>query len=241
MKKRTPTALNNIILFALTVLVAVPLTLFAGIYFFESRKYYFISILIIIEILFAFFAGFENHKPKAREIVIISVLSALAVAGRGAFYFLPQFKPVLAIIIIAGASLGCETGFITGAVTAFVSNFFFGQGPWTPWQMLAMGMVGFVAGIIFKNAFIKPRKMSLAIYGALSTVIIYGGIVNPSSVFQYQSSPNLNMFITAYTTALSFDLIHATATAFFLWFLSEPMLEKLNRVKIKYGIMEKQN
>ena len=235
----TPQLSKSIIPFAVTALVAVPLTLFGGIYFFGNRKYYFISILIIIEILIAFFAGFENRRPKAREIVIISVLSGLAIAGRGAFYFLPQFKPSLAIIIIAGATLGCETGFITGAVTAFVSNFFFGQGPWTPWQMLAMGVVGFIAGIIFKSGILKPSKMSLSVFGGVSALVIYGGIVNPSSVIQYQANPNLQMFITAYTVALPFDLVHAAATAFFLRFLAEPIMEKVERVKIKYGLMEK--
>ncbi len=230
---------KSIIPFAVTSLVAVPLTVAAGIYFFGSRKYYFISILIIIEMLIAFFAGFENRRPKAREIVIISVLSAMAIAGRAAFYFLPQFKPVLAIIIIAGATLGCETGFITGAITAFVSNFFFGQGPWTPWQMFAMGIIGFIAGIIFRSGLIKPGKVSLSVFGAISALVIYGGIMNPSSVIQYQTSPNIQMFITAYTVALPLDLVHAAATAFFLWFLTDPVTEKIERVKIKYGIMEK--
>lgn len=230
---------KSIIPFAVTALAAVPLTVFVGIYFFGSRKYYFISILIILEILIAFFSGFENRRPKAREIVIISVLSALAIAGRAAFYFLPQFKPSLAIIIIAGATLGCETGFITGAVTAFVSNFFFGQGPWTPWQMFAMGIVGFIAGIIFRSGFVKAERVRLSVFGAASAIIIYGGIMNPSSVIQYQAHPTLKMFITSFASALPFDLVHAAATAFFLWFLSDPMIEKIERVKIKYGLMQK--
>jgi hypothetical protein len=82
-------------------------------------------------------------------MVIIAVLCGIAVAGRAAFFMLPQFKPVVAIVIIAGASLGAESGFIVGALSGFVSNFIFGQGPWTPWQMFAFGMIGFIAGLLF--------------------------------------------------------------------------------------------
>ena len=97
---------------------------------------------------FAF--AFENRKPKARELVIISSLCAIGVVGRTAFFMLPQFKPVAAIVIISGVAFGGETGFLVGAITAFVSNFFFGQGPWTPWQMFSFGIIGFLAGIMFQ-------------------------------------------------------------------------------------------
>ncbi|MBQ7975169.1 MAG: ECF transporter S component [Clostridia bacterium] len=230
---------KRIIPAALAAFVAVPLTIAAGIYLFGNRKYYFISLLIILEIMIPFFAGFEKKHPRGREIVIISVLCAMAIAGRTAFYFLPQFKPVLAIIIIAGACLGSETGFIVGAITGFVSNFFFGQGPWTPWQMFAFGIIGFIAGIIFRCGLIKPNRITLSIFGAFATIVIFGGIMNPSSVLQWQAHPSAEMFISAYAVALPFDILHAFATAFFLWFISEPVMEKLERVKIKYGLMQK--
>ena len=89
-----------------------------------------------------FFLVFENRRPQAREVVVIAVMAALAVAGRAAFFMLPQFKPTAAIVIIAGVGLGAEAGFLTGALAGFVSNFFFGQGPWTPWQMFAFGIPG---------------------------------------------------------------------------------------------------
>ena len=84
---------------------------------------------------------FEDRKPQAREVLLIAVMAAIAVVGRMAFFMLPQFKPVTAIVIITGISLGAEAGFLTGAVAGFVSNFFFGQGPWTPWQMFAFGII----------------------------------------------------------------------------------------------------
>ena len=134
------------VVFTVLMLLLVPITIWSGIYFLGNRKYYFISILIILEIMLPFFMAFESKKPKASELVIISVLCALTVVGRGAFFMLPQFKPVSALVIISGICFGGQTGFLVGAVSAFLSNFFFGQGPWTPWQMFAFGMIGFVSG-----------------------------------------------------------------------------------------------
>ena len=92
---------------------------------------------------------FERRARQARELVPLAVLIALGTAGRAAFAFAPGFKPVAAVVIVAGAAFGCESGFVVGAMTAFVSNFFFGQGPLTPWQMLGFGLVGFLAGLLF--------------------------------------------------------------------------------------------
>lgn len=221
----------------LMILLAVPITIYAGIYFFGDRKYYFISLLIIIEMMVPFVLVFEERKPLARELVVISVLCAIGVAGRSAFYMLPQFKPLIAIVIISGVCFGAETGFLVGAVTCFVSNFFFGQGPWTPWQMFAVGIIGFAAGMLFRTGLLRKTRGSLCIFGGLATIIIYGGIINPASVIMWQSKPTLAMLLSSYTMGLPFDLIHAAATIFFLWFVSEPMIEKMDRIKIKYGII----
>ena len=115
-----------------------------------DRNYWFVSMSLIILAIWLFFSLFESRKPRAREIVPIAVMSAIAAIGRFAFAMLPQFKPVAAIVIITGMSFGPEAGFLTGAVSALVSNFFFGQGPWTPWQMFAFGVLGFLAGLLYK-------------------------------------------------------------------------------------------
>ena len=221
------------------ILLLIPLTIYIGVFFLGDRKYYFISLLIILETMIPFCMVFESRKPKARELIIISVLCAIAVAGRAAFFMLPQFKPVVALVIIAGVCFGGETGFLVGAVTGFVSNFFFGQGPWTPWQMFAFGIIGFIAGILFKKGFLRKTKASLCIFGFLATFIIYGGIMNPSSVMMWQSKINWDMIKSAYIMGMPFDLIHAIGTMFFLWFISEPMIDKVERIKVKYGIVER--
>lgn len=224
---------------AFLILLLIPLTLYAGVSFFGDRKYYFISLLIILETMIPFAMVFESRKPKARELVVISVLCGIAVAGRAAFFMLPQFKPVSAIVIIAGVALGGETGFLVGAVGGFVSNFFFGQGPWTPWQMFAFGIIGFLGGILFKKGFLRKTKASLSVSGFLATLVIYGGIMNPASVIMAQSKITPQMIYSSYIAGLPLDLIHALSTAFFLWFIAEPMTDKLERIKIKYGLIER--
>lgn len=222
----------------LLILFLIPLTIFIGIYYLGDKKYYFISLLIILETMIPFGFAFENRKPKARELVIISALCAIGVAGRTAFFMLPQFKPVAAIVIISGVAFGGETGFLVGAITAFVSNFFFGQGPWTPWQMFSFGIIGFLAGIMFQKGILRKTKTDMCVFGFLATFVIYGGIMNPASVIMWQSNININMVLSSYVMGMPFDFIHAVSTVFFLFCAAEPMLEKLERIKIKYGLIE---
>ena len=222
----------------LLILFLIPLTIFIGIYYLGDKKYYFISLLIILETMIPFGFAFENRKPKARELVIISALCAIGVAGRTAFFMLPQFKPVAAIVIISGVAFGGETGFLVGAITAFVSNFFFGQGPWTPWQMFSFGIIGFLAGIMFQKGILRKTKTDMCLFGFVATFVIYGGIMNPASVIMWQSNININMVLSSYVMGMPFDFIHAVSTVFFLFFAAEPMLEKLERIKIKYGLIE---
>lgn len=224
----------SIITALLVMAVIVPLTIFIGMHFFEDRKYYFISLLIILEAMIPPFIALEKRKVHARELVLISVLCAIAVVSRGAFYMLPQIKPMAAVVIIAGVSLGGETGFLIGVISAFVSNMFFGQGPWTPWQMFAFGSLGFFAGVIFHRL---PRtRVAMCVYGFLAVTALYGGIMNISSVALYQSELTLSALIASEVMGLPFDLIHAAVTVLFLCFAAPPMLEMLERVKTKYGI-----
>ncbi len=217
--------------------IAVPLTVYFGFSLLDQRKYYFVSLLVLFETMLPFFLLFEGRKPQPRELILISVLCAIVVGSRTAFSMLPQFKPMLALTIIIGICFGCESGFLIGAVTAFVSNFFFGQGPWTPWQMFAFGMVGFLSGLLFHKGFLPINRLTLCFFGALCALLIYGGIMNASHVILYQENPTPAMFLSAIALGLPFDLIHAAATVFFLWFFAMPMMEKLGRMRRKYGIL----
>ncbi len=219
------------------LLIAVPLTVFVGNSYFGDRKYYLISILIILEVLLAFFAVFETRKPRAAEVVTISVLCAVGVAGRIVFAAVPQVKPLMAIVIISGVSLGGESGFLVGAISGFVSNLYFGQGPWTPWQMLAFGLAGFIAGFLTRNGFMSKKRFGLCVYGAVSAIGIYGVIMNVSSIFMMHQQFSWNLAASYIAMGLPFDLIHASSTVAFLWLVALPMIEKIERIKNKYGIM----
>lgn len=221
------------------ILLAIPLTIFAGVLYLGDKKYYIISLIVILETFIPFCMVFEDRKMQARELVIISVLCAISVCGRTAFFSLPQFKPVAALVIISGVCFGAESGFLVGAITGFVSNFFFGQGPWTPWQMFGFGVLGFLAGILFRKGWIRKNRTSLCVFGFFTAIIIYGGIVNIATVLISQTTLSVEMIIKACIAGLPIDLIHGVSTAFFLWFISETMIEKLERIKVKYGLIER--
>ena len=227
----------------LTLLTAFVMgaTIFAGSMLGGDRVYYVISVLVAIYSLVPFFVGFERRKPQLRELVVIAVLIALGVIGRQAFFMLPQMKPVLAISIIAGASLGPGAGFLVGAMIAFVSNFFFGQGPWTPWQMMALGLAGMFAGLIFQKWNRRERKPSrlhkitACVFGLLSGYF-YGLVVDLWTLFGYTEKPSLSAYLIVKSTAVWFDTVLAISTFVFLWVLYAPMIKKLNRIKLKYGM-----
>ncbi|MEG2118820.1 MAG: ATP-binding cassette domain-containing protein, partial [Pseudoflavonifractor sp.] len=147
------------------ILILIPLTIFIGFYYLDNRKYYFISLLIMLETLVPFFMVFERRKPQARELVVLAVLCAVGVAGRAAFFMLPQFKPVAALVIVAAVAFGGESGFVVGAMTMLLSNFYYGQGPSTPWQMFAMGLIGFLAGVLFRKGVLRRSKTALCVFG----------------------------------------------------------------------------
>lgn len=206
------------------------------IYGLMMRGYYLTSICIIAVSIFIFLWSFEKRKPMTREIVTLAVMTALAVVGRLAFFMTPQVKPCAAIIIITGVMLGKQSGFLCGALTAFVSGFFFGQGPWTPWQMMAFGIIGFLSGVLFSKKNIKYayNKWIISIYGFLATFIIYGFILDTATVFMYTDAPKPETFVVTYLSGILFNLIHAASTFVVLFLISNATIKKLERLKIKY-------
>ena len=223
---------------AIIVLLFIPITIYIGNAYLYDQKYLFISLLVLLECMLPFFMVFEGRKPQARELVLIASLCALAVAGRTAFAALPQIKPVLALVIICGAALGGETGFIVGAVTMLVSNMYFGQGAWTPWQMFAAGLIGLIAGILFQKGLLLCHRGIMCVFGFIAVIVIYGGIMNFSSLVLSHIEINKSSLIAFYAQGLPYDVIHAFSTAAFLFFFAEPMLEKLERIQIKYGFYQ---
>lgn len=222
---------------AAMILMLVPLTLLAGEALLQGRRYHLIAVLLMLEMMLPFFLVFEGRKPQARELVVIAVLCAIGVAGRAAFFMLPEFKPVWAVTILAGVAFGGESGFLVGAMTMLASNVLFSQGPWTPWQMFAMGLIGFLAGVLFRKGLLRRSRLALCVYGAVSCMVIYGGIMNLAAALMAAAKPNWATILTYYVSGFPVDCVHAVATWVFLWLGAEPMLEKLDRIKVKYGLI----
>jgi energy-coupling factor transport system substrate-specific component len=227
------------VLSVVLLLLAPAAAILYGVYGLDNRKYLLVSLVILACAILSFFLLFEQRKPPARDLVTLAVLCSIAVAGRAAFFMLPQFKPVAAVVILTGVCLGGQAGFLVGAVSALVSNFFFGQGPNTPFQMFAFGLVGLLAGLFFRHARRKPKKLFLCVYGALSVFILYGGVVNGGTLLISGLPLTPVSYLTVCASGIPFDLTHAAATAFFLFVLSGPMMEKMERMKQKYGLMQR--
>lgn len=226
---------KSVIITAAVYAVLFALLVFTALYL--SGSYALTSVVFIILMLIPFFVSFEKRRPQARELVPIAVLSATAALGRVVFAAFPNVKPTSAIVIIAGAAFGPQAGFVTGATAALASNIFFGQGPFTPWQMFAWGIIGALAGI-FKKPF--NNTAVICVYGFVSA-FIFGWIMDLWQVLGFVSPINLKSFFLTFAASFYFDLTHAVSTVVFLFLLAKPWLRILNRVKAKYGLMKTDN
>lgn len=296
-KKRT--IVSSIIIFVL-----IPLTVIGGSRLIGHNSAMLDSIVILIYTMVPFFMVFERRKPKAREIVLIAMMSALTAVIHMMFHFTVPVQAGTALVIISGISLGPEAGFLIGALARFVCNFYLTQGAWTPWQMFCWGILGFLAGLAFNKANIEQLKsrhfnfvaapvismifaaivaytsymiipagddtffgwrlyafgalglvaaivaqhkrlpidgITLAIFTFFVTFIVYGGIMNvaamiTSAAMKGAEPISMNTLRTLYIAGVPYDLAHAGSAALFIFLFGEPLIGKLERVKIKYGI-----
>ena len=203
-----------------------------------NQNYYLFSILIILIAFAVFSFSYEKKKPEAREIVTLAVMSAIAVASRAAFAMVSFFKPMMGIIMITAIAFGPGAGFLTGAVSGFVSNFIFGQGPWTPWQMLAYGVGGAIAGFLARKGIMsEEKKLPTAMIGYVIVQFIVGPILDTCSMFIMGQNVSKEYALSIYGSGVIPNLIHGIATFLTLFLVCKPMIEKLNRMKLKYGMM----
>ncbi len=220
-------------------LLLVPLVM-AGLSLAGTAQSALLMLLVVAFVLALFFAGYEASRPALRQIMPTLVLAALAAAGRILFGPIPDFKPVSAIAIIAGATLGRRNGFMVGALAALTSNFFFGQGMWTPWQMYAWGVVGYLGGTLadagaFARSDGSVRMPALLTYGFASG-LIYGVIINAYDVIGFVQPLTVAGIIARVSAAVPFDLMHSFATCVFLAALYAPWCRRIDRVVRKYDL-----
>lgn len=203
--------------------------------FADSVNYYIVSVVILIASMLPFFVSYEQKKVTARDITLTATLIALAVVSRAAFYLVPQVKPIAAVVIVSAVCLGTHKGYIVGAFSAFVSNFIFGQGMWTPFQMVALGTVGLLAGLIFR--WLKVNRYTLSIVGFVLATVVYGAIVDMSTVLSaYGNNVTLKGALSIYASGAVFSLVFGGATAVFLFLFGMPFITKTERISKKYGL-----
>lgn len=203
--------------------------------FADSVNYYIVSVVILIASMLPFFVSYEQKKVTARDITLTATLITLAVVSRAAFYLVPQVKPIAAVVIVSAVCLGAHKGYIVGAFSAFVSNFIFGQGMWTPFQMVALGTVGLLAGLIFR--WLKVNRYTLSIVGFVLATVVYGAIVDMSTVLSaYGNNVTIKGALSIYASGAVFSLVFGGATAVFLFLFGMPFITKIERISKKYGL-----
>jgi len=214
------------------LLLLIPAVVILGSVAFQGRRYAFVSLAAAVLICGAFILSFEQKEAGARKMILTAVMTALCVCGRFVFAPLPGVKPVTALVVITGMFLGGEAGFLTGALTALISNMSFGQGPWTPFQMLAWGLCGLAAGWLSRP--LKSSRMLLLSYGALAGVV-FSLLMDLWSVLWQTGGFNAALFVALTVTALPTTLTYAVSNVLFLLVLGGPFGKKLERIQIKYG------
>ena len=292
-------ALTAVLIF-LVIPALIALTVFLG----SKRLYMPLSLLILVMIMAPFFMIFERRKPRAREVVLIAMMSALTVASHTFFHIAFPVQIGTAMVIISGISLGPEAGFLIGAMSRFVCNFYMGQGAWTPWQMFCWGLLGFLAGlafnreistqnsisnfkkmmapvlcvifselvayisflvwpgndktffgwrvylfgiiglllaVIFQKGKLKTDNITMAVFTFVVTFVIYGGIMHFAAMcLSMNETGSLGIGVKAlkalYVSGVGYDFYHALTAAICVFVIGTPMVNKLERIKIKYGI-----
>ncbi len=219
---------RNIIRIAVPFFI-IPILVATGVLVFDDKSYAFVSFGVALFSVILFIAGFERKRTGTGRMAVVAVMVALTVTGR----FIPYFKPVAALTVLTGLYLGGEAGFLVGAMVAVISNFYFGQGPWTPFQMLAWGMIGLIAGIL--EGILKKGRLPLVIYGLFSGVF-FSFVMDVWTVLWYNKTFDGRMYLAALVTAAPYTLIYAVSNVFYLMILKKPVGGKLERIRIKYRL-----
>ena len=219
-----------------TFFLLIPATLYLGTKL-SGRTYYITGTLMILELMIPFFMAFEGRKPQARELVIIAVLSAIAIAGR-VLMPVPSFKAIFAIIMLCGIAFGPETGFMVGAIAALGSNFFYGQGAYTPWQMFSYGAGGMLSGFAFGKGRLPRKPWLMAIFGFVAVVLVVGPILDSMTLFLGFVKMNWKAFGIVFVPGFAHNCINGLCTAVVMLIFGKPFLGILNRIQMKYGMLE---
>ena len=211
----------------------IPAIVIGGALLFRGRQYAWISLCVALFSCVPVFLRFEHRSADAKRMILISCMTALSVLGRILFAMVPSFKPVTALVVITAMYFGSEAGYLTGSLTAVISNFYFGQGPWTPFQMFSWGTVGFLAGLLARP--LKKSKLALLLYAVFSGVL-YSFLMDIWTVLWADGYFNLTRYLAAILSAAPVTAIYMISNAVFLFLFAPPIGKVLKRIKIKYAL-----
>lgn len=190
------------------------------------------SFLILAAVLLGGFAWYERSRPPSQVVALVAALAALAIAGRIAFAAFPNVKPTTDIVVFAGYALGPAPGFAVGALAALVSNFWFGQGPWTPWQMAGWGLCG-VLGAVLALGTRNAGRLTLAATCGFAG-IAYGVLLNYQFMVTYGGELSIQRFLALEVDAIPFDAAHAIGNVTFALLAGPAMVRMLVRFRERF-------
>ncbi len=216
------------------VLLLTPLVAILGLTLFGGKRWDVAAVLMAFLCCVPFFLSFEKRRPTAREVVLVSVMTAFSVAGRLLFAVIPFFKPVTAVVIIAAMYFGSGAGFMTGAMSALISNIWFGQGAWTPFQMLCWGIIGWGAGMLNRRGWLQKPAL-LCICGAAAGAL-YSLVMDLWTVLSAEGALRLSRWMAVALTSLPVTLMYCISNVIFLLILRKPLGSILGRLRNKYGL-----
>lgn len=220
----------SLIITSLIILVLMVLTLQKDV----QNSFALLSTLGVLGILFLSYFYFEKSMLGTKEIAVIATLSAFTALSRIAFAPIPNVKPVTFLVALSGFVFGPYEGFLIGSTSAFLSNIFFGQGPWTPWQMFSWGLVGIISGIWGrKGKRVSALKFSIIcfIYG-----FMFDWIMNFWYVLGFVKPITIQSVIMAYLSGLTFDILHGGGSFIFSIIFYDSFIDVLLRYKRRLDI-----
>ena len=216
------------------LLLAVAACIVVGVKLLAERRYNLISAIIMFLACLPFYFAYEKREGSIRRMVMIAVMTAIAVVGRLIFGAVPAVKPLTATVIMTGMYMGPESGFLVGSLSAVVSNIFFGQGPWTPFQMFTLGLQGLIAGLPFMRRLLRKR-VPLILYGLFAGAL-YSWIMDIWTVISLIGKWSFKRYLIALGTAIPYTVTYMISNVIFLLLMRKPIGEKLERIQIKHGI-----
>lgn len=188
------------------------------------------TVLAVLAIV-AFFFEFERRALGSKEVALVAMLGTISAVLRVAFAAVPNVQPCTFLIICSGYVFGPVAGFMVGSTTALVSNFFLGQGPWTPYQMLAWGLVGVSAALLRR---FRPGTLGLVLFGVLSGYL-YGWMVSAWYWASFTYPLTFRTFIAYQLTGVWLDTFHAAGNALFLWLFGMKTVKILERFRRRFN------